>query len=64
MRKKYITKKYKYKYGQTFNPETGEKVEVPLTTRISGEGFVFITTYDGKVIRQSFVDENGKQFWW
>ena len=45
-----------------FDINTNEKIKFPHISTISGECFCWITTFDGKVIRQSFVDENNKQY--
>lgn len=61
-RKRFITKLYRYWWGSLFDINTNEKIKFPHISTISGECFCWITTLDGKVIRQSFVDENNKQY--
>lgn len=64
MREKFVTKKYRYDYGYLYDLQTNERVILKLQEIISGIGYCFVTIYEGKVIRQAFVDENGKQFFY
>lgn len=61
MRKKFITKLYKYNYGYFYDLVSNDRVDIKNIERIYAEGFCWITTFEGKVIRKTYVDENNNQ---
>lgn len=63
-RKSFVTKRYGYYYGAVYDPKTITEVDVDLNETICADCYIWITTYNGKTIRQSFVDENNKQVWY
>lgn len=63
-RKQFVTKVYGYYYGVVYDLKTVKEVDINLKEVISADCFVWVTTYNGKVIRQSFVDKYNKQVWY
>lgn len=60
-KKGFITKKYGYYYGVVYNIEDITRVDISLKEAICADCYIWITTYNGKVIRQSFVDRDNNQ---
>lgn len=59
--KQFLTKLYGYYYGVVYNLEDITKVDIGLNEAISADCYIWITTCNGKTIRQAFVDENNRQ---
>lgn len=64
-REGFVTKRYGYYYGAVYDPDTIERVPgIRLKEAIYADCYIWITTYNGRTIRQSFVDENNNQVWY
>jgi hypothetical protein len=61
-RKGFVTKLYRFYYNVLYDPKTLTEVDIDLNEAIYADCYVWITTYNGKTIRQAFVDKNNRQF--
>lgn len=60
-RKGFVTKLYGYYYNVVYDLKTITEVDIDLNEAIFADCYVWITTYNGRTIRQAFVDKNNRQ---